>query len=97
MAHDNQGNGVYCLMEECSRRRDRCLIYFAPERTAFRYGGGRSWSWPGLRNDRPPPYRKRALSPRNRCLVEPRRMIYRSKQQRACLLAALGFEALKRS
>jgi hypothetical protein len=24
-------------MEECSRRRDRCLIYFAPERTDGRY------------------------------------------------------------
>lgn len=45
-------------MEECSRRRDRCLIYFAPEKTDGRYGGGRSWSWPGLRNDRLPPYQE---------------------------------------
>lgn len=51
----------------------------------------------GLRNDRPPPCRKRVLSPCNWYLVEPLCMICRSKQQRACLLAAPGFEAaLKR-
>lgn len=39
-----------------------------------------------------------ALSPRNLRLVDPRRLIRRSKQQRACLLATPGFEtALKRS
>ena len=40
----------------------------------------------------------RARSPYDLCRVDPRRMIRRSKQQRACLLAAPGFEAaLKRS
>lgn len=84
-------------MAECSRGHDRCLIYFAPKKTDGRYGEGRSWSWSGLRNDRPSPYRRRALSWRNRC-VDPGRMGRGSKQQRACLLAAPGFQAsLKRS
>ncbi|MET4036273.1 hypothetical protein ABMB68_009075 [Bradyrhizobium sp. RT4a] len=31
----------YCFMEECSRRRDRCLIYFAPKKTVGLGGAGR--------------------------------------------------------
>ena len=47
LQRDNQDGLPYCLMEECSRGHDHCLIYFAPKETNGRYGEGRSWSWPG--------------------------------------------------
>lgn len=95
MPRGNQDGSAYCLREKCSRRRDRCLFILFPEHGRS-VRGSPDVELAGLRNDRPPPYRTQALSPRN--CVDPRHMSRRSKQQRACLLAAPGFQAaLKRS